>query len=184
MTALESSHLSLWISRSIVWTSYYLSLLIALLHDTLQHPRWNWYVILVTRCVLLYSYRNVDVPVTNNLVTCPARRWRTSRCMSGIPRVYLSIVGVAISHNYSIQNIGILSGKHEGHLYDHPVTRRRLMITKCPSYISYSHNLMVMRIRLLCFIYLAIWTIVTWSIASSYLGDSPHIILLMIWPRC
>ena len=84
------------ITKYIVWTSYYLSLLVALLHDTLEHPRWNCYVILVTRCVLLYSYRNVDVPVTNNLVTCPARRWQTSRCMSGIPRVYLSIVGVAI----------------------------------------------------------------------------------------
>ena len=106
-----------------MWTSYYITLLVALLLDTLQHPRWNCYVILVTRCVLLYSYRNVDVPVTNNLVTCPARRWRTSRCMSGRPRVYLSHRRSSNSRNYSIQNIGILSGKHEGHLYNYSCHR-------------------------------------------------------------
>ena len=88
----------------IVWTfPYYLTtyaalhvaLLVVLVVDTLHSPRWNNYVILVSRHVLFYSSASSMFPWLNNLVTCPARRWRTPWCMRG-PRVYLSIVGVAI----------------------------------------------------------------------------------------
>ena len=36
------------------------------------------------------------------------------------PRVYLSIVGVAI-HNYIMQHNGVLSGKSKDHIYSYPV---------------------------------------------------------------
>ena len=58
-------------------TLYYITELGLLLVDTLHSPRWNNYVILVTRHVLFCSSILSMFLWHNNLVTCLARRWRT-----------------------------------------------------------------------------------------------------------
>ena len=67
-------------------TLYYITEHVVLLVDTLHCPRWNNYVILVSRHVLSFTHSASSMFLWhNNLVTCPARRWRTPWCMSGAP---------------------------------------------------------------------------------------------------
>ena len=85
----------------IVWTfQYYLTtyaaLHVALLLDTLHCPRWNNYVILVSRYVLFYSFRIIDVPLTYQLSHMSSQTMTNTMMHEWGPRVYLSIVGVAI----------------------------------------------------------------------------------------
>ena len=102
-------------------TLYYITEHVVLLVDTLQCPRWNNHVILVTRHVLFCSSILSMFLWHNNFSHVSGQTMTNTTMHEWGPRVYLHRRS-SNSHNYIIQHNGVLSGKSKDHLSSYPVT--------------------------------------------------------------
>ena len=103
-------------------TLYYITEHVVLLVDTLQCPRWNNHVILVTRHVLFCSSILSIFLWHNNFSHVSGQTMTNTIIIERDPREYLLHRQSSNSHNYIMQHIGVPSGKSKDHLYSYPVT--------------------------------------------------------------